>query len=193
MFGTRDDTIVTILLNAQVTYDGVTYSAGDTLILKLNKLDVIQVVAISGDNLAGSLVSSNHPISVINGNQCAETPGSYCDIIQEQSIPVNSWGTKHFYSNPPNEQDISLFIMVAYFDDTKFMVNGSEITLGPGGVWKEYLSGSGIITTSQPALLTQVLHRVDGSIVDPSLIQVPTENQFAFSLGFTTPTHSATI
>ena len=191
VFGTRDDTTVTILLNAQVTYDGITYSAGDTLILKLNRLETIQVLAIPNENLAGSIVSSNHPISVINGNQCANTPGSACDTIIEQSIPVNSWGTKHFYSNPPNEQDSSLFVMVAFFDDTKFTVDGSDITLGSGGVWQEYLSGSGIITTSQPALLTQVLHRVDGSIVDPSLIQVPTENQFTPFLGFTTPTHSA--
>ena len=191
VFGTRDDTTVTILLNAQVTYDGVVYSAGGTLNLKLNRLDVIQVLAIPNENLAGSIVSSNHPISVINGNLCANTPGSACDTILEQSIPVNSWGTKHFYSNPPNEQDDSIFIMVAYFDDTKFTVNGSDITLGSGGVWQEYLSGSGIITTSQPALLTQVLHRINGSIADPSLIQVPTENQFTSFLGFTTPTHSA--
>ena len=191
VFGTKDDTTVTILLNAQVTYDEVTYSAGDALILKLNRLETIQLLSIPGENLAGSIVNSNHPIAVINGNRCTFSPSSACDTILEQSIPVNSWGTKHFYSNPPNEQDSSLFIMVAFFDDTKFTVDGSEVTLGPGGVWQEYLSGSGIITTSQPALLTQVIYKINGRIVDPSLIQVPTENQFTTFLGFTTPTHSA--
>ena len=188
LFSTEDNTIITILLNAEITLGGITYSAGDTVTIELDKLEAIQVVS---RNVTGSIVSSNHPISVISGNQCLHLPGSFCDTILEQSIPVNSWGMKHFYSNPTNEQDYSLFVMVAYFDNTKFTVNSSEITLGPGGVWEGYLYGNGIITTSQPALLTQVLHRVSNSIVDPSLIQVPSENQFTYSLGFTTPTHSA--
>ena len=188
LFSTEDNTVVTVLLSTQVTIEGTTYSAGDTVTLELNKFEAFQVLS---SDVTGSIVSSNHPISVIGGNRCVNQPGSYCDTLLEQTIPVNSWGTKHFYSNPPNEQDNSRFIMVAYFDNTNFFVDSIEITLASGEVWEEYLSGSGIITTSQPALLIQVLYRVNGSIVDPSLIQVPSENQFTSSLGFTTPTHSA--
>ena len=34
------------------------------------------------------------------------------------------------------------------------------------------------------------LTEINGSSVNPSLIQVPTENQFVLNLGFTTPSHS---
>ena len=50
--------------------------------------------------------------------------------------------------------------------------------LGPGEVWEDDLYGNGIITTDKPTLLIQILIRINGATVDPSLIQVPSESQF---------------
>ena len=193
LFGTVNNTTITVQLTAEVTVDHVTYSRGDTLTLLLNRFEAIQVVSspLDSDDLTGSIVNSNHPISVISGHQCAFSPGSACDTLMEQSIPVNSWGMKHFYSNPPNELDFSRFRLVAYFNNTIVTVNAKQIILKSGETWEDDLYGNGIITTNHPSLLIQILFRVNGNIVDPSLIQVPSENQFTPNLAFTTPTHSA--
>ena len=194
IFATVDNTIVTVQLTTEVTYEGINYFRGDTLTLELNEYEAVQIQsnAASLDNdLTGSIVNSNSPIALISGHQCAVSPGSACDVILEQSIPVNSWGNTHFYSNPPHVSDYSLFRVVSYYGDTVVILNGMNKTvLGPGEVWEDNLYRNGIITTDKPSLLVQILIRINNKTVDPSLIQVPSESQFTQYLGFTTPTHS---
>ena len=194
IFATVDNSIVTIQLTNQVTYEGIDYFSGDTLTLELNEYEVVQIQS-SGDrsdnDLTGSIVNSNSPIAVISGNQCTSSPGSTCDVILEQSIPVNSWGNTHFYTNPPHVSDYSRFRVIPYYNNTVVTLNGENTAvLGPGEVWEDNLYGNGIITTDKPALLIQILLRINGSTVDPSLIQVPSESQFTLYLGFTTPSQS---
>ena len=192
IFATVDSTVVTVQLTNGTTFEGIDYFRGDTLRLELNEYEVVQILSNAASlDLTGSIVNSNNPIVLINGHQCAFSPGSFCDVILEQSIPVNSWGNKHFYSNPPHVSDYSLFRVVSYYNNTVVTLNESDtVVLGTGEVWEDNLYGNGIITTNKPSLLVQILIRINGSIVDPSLIQVPSESQFTPYLGFTTPTHS---
>ena len=195
IFTTMSSTNVTVQLTNQVTYEGIDYFRGDTLTLELNEYEAVQIQSSGGDfsdnDLTGSIVNSNNPIAVISGHQCANSPGSACDVILEQSIPVNSWGNKHFYSNPPHVSDYSRFRLISYYGNTTVTLNKSDtIVLGPGELWEDNLYGNGIIMTDKPTLLLQILFRINEGIVDPSLIQVPSESQFTLYLGFTTPTHS---
>ena len=104
---------------------------------------------------------------------------------------MNSWGNTHFYSNPPHVSDYSRFRVISYYNNTVVVLNGTNtVVLGPGEVWEDDLYGNGIISSDKPTLLIQILIRIDGTTVDPSLIQVPAESQFTQFLGFTTPTHS---
>ena len=57
--------------------------------------------------------------------------------ILEQSIPVNSWGNTHFYSNPPHVLDYSLFRVISYYNNTVVTLNESD-TVGPGEVWEDH-------------------------------------------------------
>ena len=121
IFATVDNTVVTVQLTTEVTYEGINYFRGDTLTLELNEYEAVQIQsnAASLDNdLTGSIVNSNNPIALISGHQCANSPGSTCDVILEQSIPVNSWGNTHFYSNPPHVSDYSLFRVISYYNNT---------------------------------------------------------------------------
>ena len=195
IFATVDSTVVTVQLTTEVTYEGIDYFRGDTLTLELNQYEAVQIqsnaTSFLDNDLTGSILDSNNPIAVISGHQCASSPGSTCDVILEQSIPVNSWGNTHFYSNPPHESDYSRFRVISYYNNTVVVLNGiNTVVLGPGEVWEDDLYGNGIISSDKPTLLIQILIRINGSIVDPSLIQVPSENQFTQFLGFTTPTHS---
>ena len=195
IFATVDSTVVTVQLTTEVTYEGINYFRGDTLTLELNQYEAVQIqsnaTSFLDNDLTGSILDSNKPIAVISGHQCANSPGSACDVILEQSIPVNSWGNTHFYSNPPHVSDYSRFRVISYYDNTVVVLNGTNtVVLGPGEVWEDDLYGNGMITTDKPTLLIQILIRINGTTVDPSLIQVPSENQFTQFLGFTTPTHS---
>ena len=195
IFAIADSTIVTVQLTNEVTYEGINYFRGDTLTLKLDEYEAVQIqsnaASFLDNDLTGSIVNSNNPIALISGHQCANSPGSYCDVILEQSIPVNSWGNTHFYSNPPHVLDYSLFRVISYYNNTVVTLNESDtVELGPGEVWEDHLYGNGIITSDKPTLLILILIRINNGIVDPSLIQVPSESQFTPYLGFTTPTHS---
>ena len=189
IIGSQDDTSVTIQLASEITYENKQYLRGDILNFNVSSSEVIQIVS-RGNDLTGSVIISENPIGVISGDVCASNPGSFCDVLLEQSIPVSSWGTRHFYSTTGIQSGTSRYRMVAFFNDTSFNVNNNNIILGFGEFSEFDLVGNGLIVTSKPASLIQILLQIDGSTVDPSIIQVPTEDQFALFLGFTTPTHS---
>ena len=74
IFATVDNTVVTVQLTTEVTYEGINYFRGDTLTLELNEYEAVQIQsnAASLDNdLTGSIVNSNNPIALISGHQCA--------------------------------------------------------------------------------------------------------------------------
>ena len=189
IIGSQADTSVTMQLASEITYENKQYLRGDILNLNVSSSEVIQIFS-QGNDLTGSVIISENPIGVISGESCATTPDSACDVLLEQSIPVSSWGTRHFYSTTGIQSGTSRYRMVAFFNDTSFNVNNNNIILGYGEFSEFDLVGNGLIVTSKPASLIQILLQIDGSTVDPSIIQVPTEDQFALFLGFTTPTHS---
>ena len=189
IIGSQDDTSATIQLASEITYENKQYLRGDILNFNVSSSEVIQIFS-RGNDLTGSVIISENPIGVISGESCANTPDSACDVLLEQSIPVSSWGTRHFYSTTGIQSGTSRYRMVAFFNDTSFNVNNNNIILGYGEFSEFDLVGNGLIVTSKPASLIQILVQIDGSTVDPSIIQVPTEDQFALFLGFTTPTHS---
>ena len=177
-----------IQLNAAITYEGSSYISGDILTLNVSRLEVVQIT--SGGDLTGSIISSDYPIGVINGHSCFRFGVGGCDYFVEQSIPVSSWGRRHFYSATGVQTGAAKYRMVAFYNDTSFTVNNNNITLDSGEFTEFDLTGNGVIVSTKPASLIQILTRISGTIVDASLIQVPAENQFVIMLGFTTPSRS---
>ena len=188
VIGSQKDTTVSVQLTSEVSYDNNQYNPGDTLILKLSKYEVIQIV--STNDLTGSIISSDKPIGVISGHSCAKSNGANCDNLLEQNIPVSDWGTKHFYSTAGRQGGTSIYRMIAFFNHTSFNVNSENRILNSGNFTQFELSGNGLIVTSKPASMIQILSIIDGAIREPSIIHVPSEEQFVSMLGFVTPTRS---
>ena len=188
VIGSQNDTIVSVQLTSQVYYDNKQYNSSDTLNLYLSKYEVIQILSLY--DLTGSIISSDKPIGVMSGHSCTSTLYSYCDILLEQNIPVSDWGTKHFYSTTGRQDGTSIYRMIAFFNDTSFNVNGQNITLNSGNFSEFDLSGNGLIVTSKPASMIQILVEINGVTIEPSVIYVPTEEQFVSALVFVTPTQS---
>lgn len=187
--GVEDNTQVFATLTGTVTFNGDTYASGDILQFIVNQNEVVQIVSNSGvDFLGGSIIKSDKPVALFSGDLCASTPGSACDILSEQIVPVRSWGTTHLYTATGSSQGSSIYVVHAYYEDTVANIPGlNAVTLQPGEFFERELTGSGVITTSQPASVVQILRRIDRVSVDPSLIQIPTESQFGYIFGFSTP------
>lgn len=189
--GLEDNTEIQVLLTSSVRFNATVYNAGDILHFSVNSDEAAQVIGLRGADLSGSIIRSSSPIVAYSGHQCANTASSYCDILSEQLIPVNSWGSTHIYTATGTEDDTSIFRIFAFLDGTIISVPGfPNRTLNSGEFWEVQLSGYGVISSNFPSKVVQILRFISGSLVDPSIIQVPSEEQFAFVFGFTTPPKS---
>ncbi|XP_038044296.1 uncharacterized protein LOC119718996 [Patiria miniata] len=190
VIGTEDFTLVQVILRGAVTFEGQSYSPGDVLRFAVNNLEAVQIQGQSSVDLTGSIIQSDKPVVVFSGNECTSHAGSYCDTVTEQLVPVKSWGLRHIYTAARSDDD-NIYRIVAYFNETNLTIPGLEHqSLEPGDFWEGRLSGSGLVTSSKPALMMQHLASINGITVDPSIIQVPAEEHFGFVFGFTTPPHS---
>ncbi|XP_022089469.1 sushi domain-containing protein 2-like isoform X3 [Acanthaster planci] len=191
VIGTEDVTSVQVILRGAVTFEGKIYNAGDVLTFMVDELEAVHIQGRdSGQDLTGSIVQANKPVSVFSGNECVRQGGSACDTVTEQLVPVKSWGRKHIYT-AARETDRNIYKLVAYFNGTVVSIPGlRDRSLDPGEFWEGGLSGSGVVYSSKPILMMQLLANINGRTVDPSFIQVPAEEQFGYVFGFTTPPHS---
>ena len=130
LIGTKDGTTVTAKLKAALYFEGNVYYSGDIITIQLSYLEVVQVTSLY--DLTGTIINSDKPIAVLSGNPCRNTPGSYCDVLIDNNIPVTSWGMNHYFSSPGNQSSISRYRMIAYFNDTRFTIDGNEVTLESG-------------------------------------------------------------
>ncbi|AKU95075.1 hypothetical protein AKJ09_01739 [Labilithrix luteola] len=93
----QDDTEVTILPNKDiVSGPGVVGGrAGEPTKYRLSRGQHLQLV--QSEELSGSIVTSDKPISTFGGNSCAFVPSSakYCDILFQQIPPFEQWGSEY--------------------------------------------------------------------------------------------------
>ena len=96
--GTVAGTKVTITPSADTAAGGgvAAGKTGKAFSVTLGPQDLLQVAATAlNADLTGTLVSSDKPVAVFGGHTCANLPKgkTYCDHIQEQMFPVETWGT----------------------------------------------------------------------------------------------------
>ncbi len=95
----RPNTVVWIRPNcnivghvANVTYSVLLANAGDAYTME----NVVQNTNVPGNNLSGSVITSNNPIAVTVADDSVITPGGGCnDLIGDQIVPVDIVGTNY--------------------------------------------------------------------------------------------------
>jgi len=132
---TEDNTNVTITVTADITG----HSAGETFTVTLMKGETYSARAVSSSanvSLAGSHITSNHPIAVTWMDDSIRTGG--WDVVGDQTIPVNLLGKEYIaikgYADnvPPNDDDERVFIL-ATRDSTRISIDGAAVaTLNTG-------------------------------------------------------------
>jgi hypothetical protein len=163
--------------------------------------DVYLVQASVSDNnlygdLTGTSVKSTKPIAVFAGHKRATIPydmfgGSPSrDCLVEQLLPVSTWGYNAYivpFTQGQGETYTTykdLYRVMAAFDSTKLLINGTEtVTLNKGKFLERQITGADVIEADKPILTAQFKKTANTSQMtqyygDPFMVIIPPKEQF---------------
>ncbi len=203
---TADGTEVTITPSKDTAAGSgiIALTAGQPATFILNRYEMLQLVnAASGNaadrDLTGTEIASTAPLSVFGGTTCAQVPGgvTYCDHIEEQMLPVATWGTSYVAAPLPGRaaDNAPRWRFIAATDDTVIDTNpqlaGFPITLAKGAFHEVASTTPFVATGSQPFAAFQYMTGVNttggNGIGDPSMLTTIPSERFLDSYVFGTP------
>jgi len=184
---TQNATSVTITPTSQagVRPPGVPFT------VMLDQGETYMLTSVDG-SLSGTQVTSDKPIGVFGGHECANVPVGTptCDHLIEQIPPIPSWG-KSFVTLPlATRLNGDTFVMVASQDGTIISIDGvSQPALMAGQTLETILTSASVITANQPILMAQFSNGTgfDSVVSDPFMMLIPPYEQFQASYIITTP------
>ena len=208
----EDDTQVTILPRADVQrgigFDGV--PAGTPLKVTLGKGQTMQI--LQSDELTGSLITSDKPVSTLGGNGCGQIPATVgtCDILAQQIPAPQNWGSEYvgvgYRPRLGNEHEPMAYRIVAARDGTLLDYDppeppaGAPVTLAAGES-RIFFTGTGdpfVVRTQDAEHPIYVAAYMTGQTLasghgDPEFVNVVPAAQYLSSYAFfADPTFSET-
>lgn len=203
VIATQNNTQVTVTVpQATAAGTGVpALSAGGTTTVTMNRYDTLHVINAPGGSAAtrdvmGTEVLATAPVAVFGAVECAQIPAgyTYCDHIEEQAIPVRSWGQTYVGAHVPKRSNSERYYwrVMAYQDGTTINTNpqqtGFPKTLNKGQFYEFYAqagttvdSGSFILTGDKPFAAFQYITGQDAfgaGTGDPAMITAVPVEQF---------------
>jgi RHS repeat-associated protein len=149
----QDDTQVTILASKQLEIDGNTVLPGEQYTLTLNRGDDFHLKPLPhSHDFSGTIISSNKPIAVYAGHDCADVPADaiYCNMLVEQLPPTSLW-QKEFLTTPLRTRYGEIFRVMAAVDNTTVNVNGVLQGIINRGEYLDFpLLEASVISADQP-------------------------------------------
>ena len=179
---TQNDTTVTITPSE----NSGSHTAGVPYTESLNQGDVYQLIDESGNasggNLSGTTITSNSPVAVFAGDDCARVPVTdvACNTLAEEMTPTDTWGTD-FLTEPLATRSGDTFRVMASENGTTVDIDGSQVaTLNADQFYETILSSASTITSNNPVQLMQYSNSssYDGATSDPFDITIPPTEQF---------------
>ena len=153
-----------------------------------------QTLYIASENdLTGSRVTSNKPISLISGHECGNIPEgiNYCDQLVEQIPPTATWGKTFILRTISGRTAYDIIKVIASQDNTDVTVSCTNITLKTFSIRKGEFkdvnmssNNSCFFRSTQPVLLVQfsVTSNIDGVVHgDPLMVIIPPIEQYRSS------------
>ena len=197
IIATEDSTDVNVTLKTaspgNMTYSNMTFKDGDIINILLNQLETFYVY-LSANDLSGSLIESNKPITVFSGTDDVKIPKDvgYNNVILSQLTPVSQWDYE--YIVPPIYPGRCHIRVFAFYNATHISVNaelnyGRNITLNQGEFWETTLYGSQAqpLVISSDTIINVVLYGAAGGNADdkhknnPFMLVVPAFHQYSAS------------
>lgn len=143
-------------------------------------------------SLAGSIVSADRPVGLVNGNRCTQIPfgTAACDHIFEIAQPVQTWGTEVLVTNLPNRSG-SIYRILASVDNTTITLDGTSLgTINTGDfIETSALSGSHVIAGDNAIYVAQFMpgqNFAGSTLGDPAMGNMIPSEQYLNSYTFST-------
>lgn len=172
-----------------------THAAGLPYLVSLNQGQtyLLRNEEAAPADLSGSIISSNKPIAVFGGMQCANIPANYiaCDYLIEQLSPITTWG-KTFLSVPlQDRQNGDTYRFLASANNTSIEINGAvAVVLNKGQYYETMLTNAALIKANNPISVAQYANSTsfDNMLGDPFMLVLTPVEQYLGSYHFSTPT-----
>ncbi len=182
---TQDNTVVTFTPAGGGAPVQVTLNAGQTYMFSASQ------------QLTGSRVTSDKPIAVFSGNNCANVPSNNtaCDHLLEQIPSVDLLSNTYLLAKTPRTGPQGNVVrVVATVDNTEVRFNGDLVATLNAGEFHEGRVPAGLqINASQKVLVAQYLIGTTqaGAVTDPAMVIIPGQEQWLDSYVFAAPSGSA--
>lgn len=174
---------VNISSAADITGSGI---VGVPMLVTLNEMDTLYIFSLN--DLSGSKVVSNKPITFISGHECGNLPATmeFCDQMFEQIPPTSTWGMEFFTAPLVSRENFDHYKFVSSEDNTsiKTVCDASrEIQMQRAGDVISFDVSSDTFcsfSSNKPVLLVQfaVATTVDNVSADPFMMLIPPVKQY---------------
>ena len=131
--GLTDGTTVTVKLSSTGSVAGgggiASASAGGTVSFPIGKGEVVELIAASGGDLSGSLITATAPVQAITGIACSYMPADVaaCDHLEETVFPAETLGKDYFVTVPTSHHGTPVGHVVRVYGN----IDGTKLTF-PG-------------------------------------------------------------
>jgi len=186
-----DNTVVTIRPST-ATSDGKPAGVPFNVTMNQGQTYQLRTTASGGADLSGSIVTSDKPVAVFGGHQCANIPRGHiaCDHIVEQMTPTSTWGQSFVTLPLATRTGGDTFRVQASNDVTTVSIDGAVVaTLSRGQSYETILVYASTITSDKPVSVTQYSNSssYDSVTSDPFEVIVPPSEQYLAGYVVTTP------
>jgi len=180
-----DNTTVTV-----TTAVSTTLGAAGTYDVALNRAETLKVSATLGDDLTGTRITSDRPVAVFSGTQCAWVPvsGGTCDTLVEQMIPVSNWADQYLVTGvscPFTNTLYPLFRIISSQDGNMVNAAGNQVSLDAGQYADYSIANASSITGVSPISVAKYSN--DTSSCDPYMVLQSSPSYFINSYFINVP------
>ena len=195
--GTENNTMmeltVTQSVNIGVDNTVTTLIPGIQYSFVINRLQTVYIGSL--EDLSGTKIVTNKPVSVFSGHQCGNVPWGvgYCSHIIEQIPPTALWGKVYYIVPLANKTSYTIKTLAAYNSTTvnvycnnameSYTINEGEF-INRISQFNEYCA----IYSNKEVLVVQLSHggEEDNRNGDPMMTIVPAINQYLNKFVFST-------
>ena len=197
LVGTEDNTIMTLIVTQSVTISvGATttnLTRGRQYSFVINRLQTVYIESL--DDLTGTKIVTDKPISVFSGHECANVPYDThaCDHLVEQIPPTILWGQVYYTAPLAKRRSYTIKILAAH-NSTNVTVNCGNMSVESYMInEREFFSKTlqsqeyCAINSDKIILVIQFSHgRGEDGIGDPMMTLVPATSQYDHKFKFST-------
>ncbi len=189
--GTAENTDVQVRLpslrRVRILYGGRTYTSGQTIRVRLNKHETLQLQEQNYNDLTGTYITANKRIAVFSGNVLADISVSgssgRADHVVAQIPPVFALGKTFGIVPFPNRAAFDVIKIVASQPNTQVTITGSpEILLQNAGDFDTRAISSAqpiFLSSTKPILVAQFVESAKrNDFGSPSVVLVPPAEQY---------------